>query len=174
MHSKTEECQWLLIRNNKNLTSFKDGNNILSVLKLSYDNLPSYLKQCFTYCALFPKDYEIRKKMLIQLWMAQGYIQLTDENEELEDVGDRYFEELLSWSMFQEAVKHLFNNTIIGCKMHDLIHDLAQSIVKSETIILTDDVKNVSETIHHVSFFKWSLEVKFLKEKPMRTLFFFL
>ena len=62
LHSKTEESQWLSIKNNKNLMSLRDGNNILLVLKLSYDNLPSHLKQCFTYCALFPKDYKIEKK----------------------------------------------------------------------------------------------------------------
>ncbi|KAL6327851.1 hypothetical protein AAG906_026525 [Vitis piasezkii] len=156
------KSKWSSIKNNKNLMSLQDGNNILKVLKLSYDNLPSHLKQCFTYCALFPKDYRIEKKMLIQLWMAQGYIQPLDENEHLEDVGDQYFEELLSWSMFQD-VKIDNNNNIISCKMHDLIHDLAQFIVKSEIFILTNDttdVKTIPERIYHVSILGWSQGMK--------------
>ncbi|KAJ9685659.1 hypothetical protein PVL29_017622 [Vitis rotundifolia] len=129
---ETEESQWVSIQKNKNLMLLRNGDNILKVLKLSYDNLPSHLKQCFTYCALFPKDYEINKKMLIQLWMAQGYIQLLDEELklklELEDVGDQYFKELLARSMFQKV-----NNRY---KMHDLIYDMAQLIV--------DDLKEKS------------------------------
>ncbi|WKA02355.1 hypothetical protein VitviT2T_020555 [Vitis vinifera] len=168
------KSKWSSIKNNKNLMSLQDGNNILKVLKLSYDNLPSHLKQCFTYCALFPKDYAMKKKMLIQLWMAQGYIQPLDENEHLEDVGDQYFKELLSWSMFQD-VKIDDNNNIISCKMHDLIHDLAQFIVKSEIFILTNDtndVKTIPERIYHVSILGWSQGMKVVsKGKSIRTLF---
>ena len=167
LHSKTEESQWLSIKNNKNLMSLRDGNNILLVLKLSYDNLPSHLKQCFTYCLLFPKNYKIEKKMLIQLWMAQGYIQPSDENEYLEDVGDQYFEELLSRSLFQDIEKD-DNNNILSCKMHDLIHNLAELVVKSEIFILTDDVQNMSKRVHHVSFDEWSPKMKVLKAKPIK------
>ncbi|KAL6327469.1 hypothetical protein AAG906_020065 [Vitis piasezkii] len=172
LHSRTEESQWLSIKNNKNLMLLRDGNNILLVLKLSYDNLPSHLKQCFTYCALFPKDYKIEKKLLIQLWMAQGYIQPSDGNEHLEDVGDQYFEELLSRSLFQEIEKDN-NNNILSCKMHDLIHDMAQFVAKSEIFIVTDDVKNISERIYHMSIFKWSPTMMVLKANSIRTLFGF-
>ncbi|KAJ9685656.1 hypothetical protein PVL29_017621 [Vitis rotundifolia] len=123
LSSKTEENQWSSIKNNKYLMSLQDG-NILSVLKLSYDSLSSYLKQCFTYCALFPKDYKIEKKLLIQLWVAQGYTQPSNGNEHLEDVGDQYFKELLSRLLFQDIEKD-DNKNILSCKMHDLIHDLA-------------------------------------------------
>ncbi|XP_034705557.1 putative disease resistance protein RGA3 [Vitis riparia] len=163
LHSKTEESQWVSIQKNKNLMLLRDGDNILKVLKLSYDNLPSHLKQCFTYCALFPKDYEIKKKMLIQLWIAQGYIQPLDENEHLEDAGDHYFKELLSRSMFQEV-----NNRY---KMHDLIYDMAQLIVKSEIFILTNVQTTIPERIHHLSISGWSQGMTVLKEKSLRTLF---
>ncbi|CBI21718.3 unnamed protein product, partial [Vitis vinifera] len=99
LHSKRELGFWLSIRNNiKNLLLLGvENDNVVRVLKLSYDNLPTHLKQCFTYCALFPKDYEIEKRLVVQLWIAQGYIQSSnDNNEQLEDIGDQYVEELLS------------------------------------------------------------------------------
>ena len=171
LYFKTRESQWLSIKNNKNLMLLGNENDILSVLKLSYDNLPIHLKQCFAYCALFPKDYRIEKKLLVQLWMAQGYLQASDENNDLEDVGDQYFEDLFSRSLFQEAEKDAYNN-VLSCKMHDLIHDLAQSIVKSEVIILTNYVENIPKRIHHVSLFKRSVPMpKDLMVKPIRTLF---
>ena len=47
---------------------------IMDVLKLSYEGLPEKLKPYFLYLGIYPKDYEIPMKELIQLWMAEGFI----------------------------------------------------------------------------------------------------
>ena len=162
---KTEESMWLSIKNNKNLLLLEGENNgsVLSVLKLSYDALPFHLKQCFGYCALFPKDYEIEKKVLVQLWMAQGYIQASG-------VGNRYFEELLSRSLLEEVTKDAYDN-ISYCKMHDLIHDLAQSVVGFEVLGLGNNVKEILERVYHISFSNsLNLTGKDLKIKHIRTM----
>ncbi|XP_034703025.1 putative disease resistance protein RGA3 isoform X2 [Vitis riparia] len=171
LYFNTQERHWLSIKKNKNLVLLGEKNDILPILRLSYDNLPVHLKQCFAYCALFPKDSIIEKKLLVQLWMAQGYLQPYDENIDLEDVGNQYFEDLLSRLLFQK-VENEYDNNMLSYKMHDLIHDLAQSIVESEVIIVTDDVKIISERIHHVSLFTKHNEIsKDLMGKSIRTFF---
>ncbi|XP_030949116.1 putative disease resistance protein RGA4 [Quercus lobata] len=65
----------------------EEENVILSTLKLSYNHLPSYLKQCFAYCRLFPKDYKVDVATLINLWATQGFIKLSDSKQRVEDVG---------------------------------------------------------------------------------------
>ncbi|GKV52192.1 hypothetical protein SLEP1_g58781 [Rubroshorea leprosula] len=49
--------------------------DILPALRLSYHYLPCYLKACFVYCALYPKDHEFEKNQLVLLWMASGVLQ---------------------------------------------------------------------------------------------------
>ncbi|WVZ01470.1 hypothetical protein V8G54_027539 [Vigna mungo] len=104
---------------------------IFAILKLSYDHLPSFLKKCFAYCSLFPKDFVFHKKTLIQLWVAEGFIQPSRDNRCEEDVGHEYFMNLLSMSLFQDVTLDDCGG-IFTCKMHDLIHDLAQLVVGKE------------------------------------------
>ncbi|XP_023898462.1 putative disease resistance protein RGA3 [Quercus suber] len=126
-------------------------NDILSTLKLSYDHLPSYLKQCFAYCRLFPKDYEIRVTTLINLWTAQGFIKLSNSKRRVEDVGREYFMVLLWRWFFQDVKKDEYNN-ILYCKMHDLMHDLATLVAGRESIVLTSSGEYNGKKVHHVSF----------------------
>ncbi|XP_031269824.1 putative disease resistance protein RGA3 [Pistacia vera] len=103
---------------------------LLSPLLLSYNDLPSMIRRCFSYCAIFPKDHKIDKHRLIKLWMAQGYLGLENDTE-METIGQEYFDHLASRSFFQEFEKDEDGN-IISCKMHDIVHDFAQFLSKNE------------------------------------------
>ena len=144
---KFDKIKWLEIQKNK-IWDFLDEENsdIFPVLKLCFDHLPSpSLKRCFTYCVIFPKDYDMRKDEVIEYSMAEGLLELGKEaNMVMEDIGNMYFNILLASSFFQNARKDAYGN-IISCKMHDLVHDFALSISKFETLILKGDlVDNVS------------------------------
>nr|XP_023916227.1 putative disease resistance protein RGA1 [Quercus suber] len=143
---KTEH-KWSYVKNNILEIATQQKNDIFPILKLSYDCLPSHLKSCFAFCSLFPKDYGIDKVTLVQLWIAQGFIRPSNKNQELEDVADKYFKDLLWRSFFEEV-------TIMGelkYKMHDLIHDLAQLVAGEECAIITLDRNNFDEKTRHVS-----------------------
>ncbi|KAM7476101.1 hypothetical protein LguiB_023344 [Lonicera macranthoides] len=79
-------------------------------LLLSYYDLPSSIKRCFSYCANFPKDCKIEADSLIKIWMAQGYL-TTSGNVEMEITGQEYLETLVMRSFFQDLEKEADSGT---------------------------------------------------------------
>ncbi|XP_026381500.1 putative disease resistance protein RGA3 [Papaver somniferum] len=136
MCSKREKNYWLSIVDDiDRLGGTSEHKSVISILKLSYDNLSSPLKQCFSYCCIFPKDWEISREMLIRLWMAEGFLFPSSggDDECLEDIGNEYFEYLVWSSFFQDVQQkdRIWGDDIVTCKMHDLVHDLALSVLDS-------------------------------------------
>ncbi|KAJ4718673.1 Disease resistance protein [Melia azedarach] len=146
---KNSESEWLDIRNNNFFQIGKEENDILPILKFSYDRLPIHLRHCLRYCSLFPKGFEIDKETLINLWMAQGFLQPSNENRCPEDIGHQYFMDLLLRSFFQGVERDEWGN-IIKFRMHDLMHDLAKSVAGTECITNLE-VETIDERTHHLS-----------------------
>ncbi|XP_021906334.1 putative disease resistance protein RGA3 [Carica papaya] len=152
MRFKIEEAEWLSIKNSRLWDSVGENNEILPILKLSFDHLPTaFLKRCYAYCATFPKDFLMKKEQLIQLWMAQGFLQEDQAKDiHMEDVGDEYFNILLTNSLFQDVERNELRD-IVSCKMHDAVHDLAQFVSRSETLIHGDDSSKDISHIRHLN-----------------------
>jgi hypothetical protein len=72
LHSVEDVKQWEKISNSSLWGSSNE--NIPPALKLSYYYLPSHLKRCFAYCAIFLKGYVFKKDGLITEWMAHGFL----------------------------------------------------------------------------------------------------
>ncbi|XP_074284847.1 disease resistance protein RGA2-like [Silene latifolia] len=143
------ESHWRLFQE-CGLAKLKDGDNkIMSVLKLSYDNLESPLKTCFTYCALFPKDFRIQKEKLIRLWMAQGYIVPGIVGQSLEDAGEEYISILLRRCFFQDVEKNDIGG-VKSFKIHDLIHDVAQKVAGKGVVVVSTIQGNLGDEAHHL------------------------
>ncbi|XP_030930477.1 disease resistance protein RGA2-like [Quercus lobata] len=151
LYSKTEVRDWISIRDNEIWKLEQNENDILPALRLSYNKLPSYLKECFAYCSLYPKDFRYENRDLIQGWMANGLLKKSNKStEELEDIGEQYLEELLSRSFFQEVRGE--GNIVWTFKMHDLLHDLSLYVAQNDYCLIEDtNNTNKFEKARHVS-----------------------
>ncbi|KAL2924534.1 putative disease resistance protein RGA1, partial [Bienertia sinuspersici] len=129
---KIEESElWYVLRNETN-----NRTGVLAILKLSYDHLPSKLKKCFCLCALWPKGWLVEKYDLIGRWMALGLLETSiDENLTMEDVGERYLSALVSISFVIVNKRNEFGEEYLY-SLHDLVYDLARTIVMHERMYL--------------------------------------
>ncbi|XP_077215885.1 putative disease resistance protein RGA3 [Tasmannia lanceolata] len=149
LRSNTDENKWKNILESEMWEISKMSNDIIPILKFSYDHLPACLKQCFVYCSLFAKDYEFDKDTLIQLWIAEGFIQ---SEKRLEDIGSDYFDDL-TWRSFFKYSRGLYESCY---KMHDLNHDLAQSVSGDEYFRIKNsiDSSNIAAKVHRASIWQ--------------------
>jgi Leucine-rich repeat (LRR) protein len=151
MRLKESEDQWVAVKESEIWDLREEANEILPALRLSYTNLSPHLKQCFAFCAIFPKDEVMRREELIALWMANGFISCRREMD-LHVMGIDIFNELVGRSFLQEVHDDGFGN--VTCKMHDLMHDLAQSIAAQECYTTEGDGElEIPKTARHVAFY---------------------
>ncbi|PWA63680.1 Disease resistance protein [Artemisia annua] len=147
MSTKEKVDEWKLV-NSKFMLEMQD-NGIFTALRLSYDDLPPHMKICFAYCCLFSKGEEMSKDTLIELWMANEFIP-SKGDVSLYMLGEEIFTCLVRRSFFQDVIEE---GTYRGetCKMHDLMHDLAQSIMKHDCAVLEPGKElKIGDEVHQV------------------------
>ncbi|KAK9200413.1 hypothetical protein WN944_015610 [Citrus x changshan-huyou] len=152
LRSKRHDA-WDEILNNK-ILDLPRQSGILAVLNLSYHYLPSHLKRCFSYCAIFPKGYKFEEKELVFLWMAEGIIQQSRNNKNQPEVlGREYFHELVSRSILQPSSSN--NSKFV---MHDLVHDLAQ-LVSGQTNFRWEEANKSISSVQKSRHFSYNCSV---------------
>jgi hypothetical protein len=148
LYTKSSLVEWESILASKIWELPEEESNIIPALILSYHHLPSHLKRCFAYCALFPKNYLFQKEHLILLWMAQGFLQCSRQSMSIEEVGEQYFNDLFSRSFFQQSRPYQMSFI-----MHDLLNDLAKYICGDFCFTVNDEESNnILKMTRHLSF----------------------
>ncbi|XP_037445351.1 uncharacterized protein LOC119314752 isoform X2 [Triticum dicoccoides] len=118
-------------------------NETMGALWLRYQQLNPDLQRSFKYCSIFPKRSKLRRDVLVRLWVAQGFIKTSCATEDMEDIAESYFQELVSCSFLQQGGEWPDWFTI-----PDLLHDLLDKISGTEcTVILPS---TLTKKLHHI------------------------
>ncbi|KEH42967.1 putative disease resistance protein RGA3 [Medicago truncatula] len=166
---KVDIQEWKFVRDNEIWNLPQKDEDILPAIKLSYDQLPSYLKQCFACFSLFEKDFHFNSFHTIVLWEALGFLQSPNKGDTLKDIGNKFLKELRSRSFLQDFIDYGY-----ACKfkLHDLVHDLALYVSRDEFQLLNSHSDNISENALHLSFTKNYLFGKTPLPRGLRTILF--
>jgi Leucine-rich repeat (LRR) protein len=84
---------------------------------------------------LFPKGHWYNIDELVHLLIAEGLVDSCNQNKRMIDVGRDYINEMVSGSFLQPVYNRFKYHGFI---MHDLIHDLAESLSKEDFFRLED------------------------------------
>ncbi|XP_037423686.1 disease resistance protein RPM1-like [Triticum dicoccoides] len=123
------------------------------IVTLSYNHLPSHLKSCFLYLSIFPEDFEIKRRRLVERWIAEGFVRAR-AGVNIEDVGNNYFNELINRSMIQPSFVNV-EGIVKSCRVHDIVRDVMVSISRDENFVYVpeDNVTSVSQdTFRQVAY----------------------
>ena len=126
-------------------------------LKWSYDSLGNNIKSCFLYCSLYPEDFSIEIRELVQCWLAEGLIDKQKNYDDIHNRGAAVVEYLKDCCLLEDG--HL-KDTV---KMHDVIRDVAiwiatsvevkyKSLVRSGISLSQISEGELSRSVRRVSF----------------------
>nr|ACM17560.1 NBS-LRR disease resistance protein family-2 [Oryza brachyantha] len=180
LHSKKVD-EWESVRDSDiwNESASEDTSSphhVLSSLKLSYVRMNPCLKMCFGYCAIFQKGQKIVKDDLIHQWICLDFIEPSKVYSSRQ-LGEIYVTELLGMSFLQHSKSssatgvHQENVTLLT--MHDLVHDLASSVMVDEILVSSKQDNNDESSYRYAllndsskpldSFIKFANMVKALR-----------
>ncbi|XP_020080354.1 putative disease resistance protein RGA4 [Ananas comosus] len=128
--------------------------SIMTILRLSYDHLTTNLQLCFRYCSLFPQDHMFKRKKLVNMWIGSGLIlESICGRQRPDDIGNEYLNLLTRKSFFTCKISDNGLKFTKKYLMHDLLHDLAQSVSLGECIRIEGDVAGyiIPKTVRHLS-----------------------
>ncbi|KAL5711452.1 mitogen-activated protein kinase kinase [Ranunculus cassubicifolius] len=130
MASKTSVGDWhyALTTLQKNAAEFSGmAEQVFSVLKFSYDNLPNKaIRSCLLFCSLYPEDHVFRVDHLIKQWIGGGYIDGFEEWEDAVNFGYDIIGVLKGTCLLEFSQESMYKEV----KMHDVIRDLAHWIAR--------------------------------------------
>ncbi|XP_047952527.1 putative late blight resistance protein homolog R1B-16 [Salvia hispanica] len=118
----TEGCWESIRKNTSSVVNSADEDFCLKILKISYSNLPAYLKPCFLYMGVFDEDRAVRVSTLVKLWVSEEFLR-PRSGKSLETSAKEYLNELVERNLILVHELGCTGN-IKYCKVHDLLRDL--------------------------------------------------
>ncbi|XP_058114407.1 disease resistance protein RPM1-like [Magnolia sinica] len=157
----TDLAEWSEVFENLD-SELKDNEDLARLnraLLTSYNYLPFHLKYCFLYCGLFPEDHVIKRKKLIRMWVAEGFIE-EHPRKTLEEVSSNYFAQLIDRNLLLPVIHH-DRRELIACQVHDLMRDIAIHMFKKENFaaILPNRRNNFKEVQRRLAIQNTAIDI---------------
>ncbi|KAL8491063.1 hypothetical protein ACS0TY_022907 [Phlomoides rotata] len=148
--SKVPESLWIDVATKRKHKLFVDAyNQISQVLNPSYEILPAdVLKKCFLYMGAFPLKYEIPKSRLINLWIAEEFVEHTIVNKSLEYIAANWLKFLALCSLLMVYQKNIlgffnsFDTFIKTCGLHSTWWHFCQTKARETNLFHVLDCYN--------------------------------
>ncbi|XP_042468793.1 putative disease resistance RPP13-like protein 1 [Zingiber officinale] len=131
-HKKRTKREWKKVVES-DLWSMKEKVDELSnALYLSYEDLPSHLKQCFLSCAFY-RGVSLRSD-IIRLWVDEGFV-IEQSDNLMENIAEDYYTELIARNLLQIDFRFLYGVKFV---MHDVLRSLGEKLIEEEGILIND------------------------------------
>ncbi|CDP20878.1 unnamed protein product [Coffea canephora] len=124
---------------------------IRKILLLSYSDLPHHLKNCLLYLSVYPEDHPIDVEILLDKWIALGFIEEEDRMTAT-DIAMRYLKELVNRSLIQvKETRH--DGKLKECGLHDFLREIIVSKSKEQcfTTVATGYCTSWPDKVRHLA-----------------------
>ncbi|XP_078150798.1 disease resistance protein RGA2-like [Carex rostrata] len=118
--------------------------DIMEILLWSFHQFDVQLQRCFLFCGVYPKG-TIFDHMEVHYWVALDFIQPSDDNRSVEDIGLEYFHIMVASSILQPLDENHKRYV-----MHDLFHDLAEKLSAEDCFRVTNIEREIPSIVQHI------------------------
>ncbi|CAM0909665.1 unnamed protein product [Alopecurus aequalis] len=176
-YRELEEQEWSSLHNQLSwqLANSPELNWIMSILNLSLNDLPGYLKNCFLYCSLFPEDYKIKRRWICRLWVTEGLVEERGGGATMEEIAECYLKELTRRSLLEVAERNVHGRAS-SFQMHDLVRDACLIVANKEkfAVVYGDSgINQVSSEARRLFVQKDALSLKVAAASRIRSFILF-
>ncbi|KAM3327422.1 hypothetical protein P3S67_002548 [Capsicum chacoense] len=133
--NKMEASWWNEVKNSLVSYHGESEGYSLSTVQLSYDNLPDHLRLCHLYIGLFPEDARIPVSELINLWIAECFVQNIEESGRLEETAEGYLNDLISSNVVMVSGRR-YNGKVKYCQVLDVVLHFCLNKSREEKLML--------------------------------------
>ncbi|KAK9084659.1 hypothetical protein Sjap_025070 [Stephania japonica] len=124
-------------------------------LRMSFEELPGYLKDCTLSLSIFPEAYEISTEEAVHLWISQGLIHKTEAKTVLEK-GEECFDALIDKCLLLGERKDVFETRYQTCRVHNMVRHMIIKIAKEKNFMSLEEERMTLSCSPRVVFIRGS------------------
>ncbi|KAF7012422.1 hypothetical protein CFC21_026613 [Triticum aestivum] len=144
---------WQHVLDDSKWSTTKMPNDLNHTVYLSYEYMPSYLKQCFLYYSFLPKSRNFHMEQVVAMWISEGFIH--GNSGDLEELGRNYYKELVSRNLIEPDKSYV---ELSVCHMHDVVRSFSQYMTKDEALVAKDGDNDIIAKLGSQKFLRLSIE----------------